>query len=68
MRILGWLGYHLADALVIYFRTYARSIGCNVDSLGDLAVWTYIIQYKRTEVRGVAYGLPSPVVGMVFDR
>ena len=31
----------------IYFRTYAREIGCDTDALGDMAVWEYIIDYQR---------------------
>jgi len=31
---------------MIYFRTYARSIGCVVDRLGDRDVWNYIRVYQ----------------------
>lgn len=33
--------------MIIYFRTYAKEIGCeNVAELGDLAVWNYIQEYQ----------------------
>jgi len=33
-----------------YFRDYAKSIGCkNVDDIGDLAVWNYILKYQGKE-------------------
>jgi len=33
-----------------YFRDYAKSIGCkDVDSMGDLAVWNYILRYQGKE-------------------
>ena len=32
---------------MVYFRTYAKEIGCkNVDKLGDLAVWNWIREYE----------------------
>lgn len=31
----------------VFFRTYAKEIGCkNVNELGDLAVWNYILVYQ----------------------
>ena len=30
----------------IYFRTYARERGCDVDNLGDLAVWNFILRHQ----------------------
>jgi len=35
---------------MIYFRTYAKEHGCeNVDKLGDLAVWNWILVYQGKE-------------------
>ena len=31
---------------MMYFRDYARRLGCDVDGLGDLAVWNFILQYQ----------------------
>lgn len=30
----------------IYFRTYAKELGCPVDDLGDLAVWNFILRHQ----------------------
>lgn len=31
-----------------YFRNVARELGCpNVDELGDLAVWQYIMEHQK---------------------
>ena len=36
---------------MIYFRTYARQLGCDVDNLGDKAVWNFILRYQgRSEL------------------
>ena len=33
---------------MIYFRDKAKSLGClNVDDLGDLAVWDFVINKQR---------------------
>ena len=35
----------------MYFRDYARGLGCDVDRLGDLAVWNFILRHQgRSEV------------------
>ena len=31
---------------MIYFRDYARERGCDVDRLGDLDVWNFILRYQ----------------------
>jgi len=31
---------------MIYFRTYAKELGCPVDELGDLAVWNFILRHQ----------------------
>jgi len=30
----------------VYFRTYAKDLGCDVDNLGDLAVWNFILRHQ----------------------
>jgi len=36
---------------MIYFRDYARELGCDVDNLGDLSVWNFILRYQRKHHR-----------------
>lgn len=37
--------------MIVYFRTYAKEIGCeNVKELSDLAVWNYIRDYQRITI------------------
>jgi len=41
---------------MIYFRSYAKEIGCeNVDELGDLAVLNYILVYQGKQPIVVRY-------------
>jgi len=31
---------------MIYFRDHARELGCDVDNLGDLDVWRFIMMHQ----------------------